>query len=141
MNDETPRVVIDTNVFVGSAYNPRSASRTLVTACQRGDLQLFASLATLREYELILPRAIRNRQQRDQLLALVQQAHQVQPRETPRVVPDDPQDDKFVAVALAARALALITNDQGVLEVGSHEGVAIQRPAAFLESWSDPLNS
>ena len=80
MTDETPRVVVDTNVFVGSAYNPRSASRTIVTACQRGDLQLFASLATLREYELILPRASRNRQQRDHLLALVQQAHQVQPR-------------------------------------------------------------
>ncbi len=141
MTNEIPRVVVDTNVFVGSAYNPRSASRTIVTACQQGDLQLFASPATLREYELILPRAIRNRQQRDQLLDLVHQACQVQPRETPRVVPADPQDDKFVAVAVAARAVALVTNDQGVLEVGSHEGIAIQRPAAFLESWNDRLNS
>ncbi len=97
MTDEIPRVVVDTNVLVGSAYNPRSASRTIVTACQRGDLQLFASPATLREYELILPRAIRNRQQRDQLLALV-------------------------------------TNDQAVLDVGSYQGIAILRPAAFLES-------
>ena len=141
MTDETPRVIVDTNVFVGSAYNSRSASRTIVTACQQGDLQLFVSPATLREYELILPRAIRNRQQRDQLLDLVQQACQVQPRETPRVVPDDPQDDKFVAVAVAARAVALITNDQGVLNVGSYQGIAILRPAAFLESHQDDLSN
>ncbi|MFP6620347.1 MAG: putative toxin-antitoxin system toxin component, PIN family [Pirellulaceae bacterium] len=134
MTDEIPRVVVDTNVLVGSAYNPRSASRTIVTACQRGDLQLFASPATLREYELILPRAIRNRQQRDQLLDLVYQACQVQPRATPRVVPGDPQDDKFVAVAVAASAVALVTNDQAVLDVGSYQGIAMLRPSAFLES-------
>jgi len=141
MADQTPRIVVDTNVFVGSAYNPRSASRKIVTACLQGNLRLCASPATLREYNLIFSRAIRNPQQRDQLLALVHQACQVKPAETPRVVPADPQDDKFVAVALAAHALALITNDQGVLEVGSHEGITIQRPAAFLETWSDQQHS
>lgn len=141
MTDEIPRVVVDTNVLVGSAYNPRSASRTIVTACQRGDLQLFASPATLREYELILPRAIRNRQQRDQLLDLVYQACQVQPRATPRVVPGDPQDDKFVAVAVAASAVALVTNDQAVLDVGSYQGIAMLRPSAFLESHQADLTN
>lgn len=141
MADKNRRVVVDTNVLVGSAYNPRSASRKIVMACQLGDLELCTSPATLREYELILHRAIRKQDQREQMLALVRQAWLVDPPETPRVVPDDPEDDKFLAVAVAAKAIALVTNDRGVLEVGVYRGIAILRPNAFLESWEDPRDA
>ena len=78
---------------------------------------------------------MRNQQQREQLTALISQAQQVEPVETPRIVAEDPQDDKFLAVAVAAQAAALITNDQAVLDVGSHQGTAILRPSAFLDWW------
>lgn len=132
---EKLRVVVDTNVFVGSAYNHHSASRAIVEACQQGQLSLFVSPAICREYNHILPRAVRNQQQREQLTALISQAQQVEPVETPRIVAEDPQDDKFLAVAVAAQAAALITNDQAVLDVGSHQGTAILRPSAFLDWW------
>ncbi|HIA19202.1 MAG TPA: putative toxin-antitoxin system toxin component, PIN family [Planctomycetaceae bacterium] len=135
LSSKTVRIVVDTNVLIGSAYNQHSASRTIVTACQQGQLTLFVSPATCREYDLILPRAVRSQQQRDQLTTLIRQAQQVQPLETPRVVPDDPEDDKFLAVALAAQAVSLITNDQGVLDVGSYQGITILRPSAFLDWW------
>jgi predicted nucleic acid-binding protein len=44
------------------------------------------------------------------------------------VVPDDPEDDKLVAAALAAGA-ALVTNDAHLLALAGHEGLEVVRPA------------
>ena len=59
---------------------------------------------------------------------LLDGAEVVEPAQTPRVVPDDPDDDKLVAVALAAGA-ALVTNDAHLLAVAGHEGLEVVRPA------------
>src|SRR4051794_9025951 len=98
------RVVLDTNVLVAAAYNPAGASRRVVDACLRGELVALLSPDVQREYELILQRAVRGRRSDDLLRTLLQQAEVVEPEETPRVVPDDPEDDKLVALAVAGRA-------------------------------------
>ncbi len=53
------RIVCDTNILVAAAYNSRSASHRIVIAAERGELELVVSPAVLREYEYILPRAVR----------------------------------------------------------------------------------
>jgi hypothetical protein len=55
------RVVLDTNVLVAAAYNPRSASRHVVESCLGGGLAPVLSGAVRREYEFILARAARGR--------------------------------------------------------------------------------
>jgi predicted nucleic acid-binding protein len=55
------RAVLDTNVLVAAAYNPRSASRHVVEACLAGELTPVLSGALRREYEFILARAARSR--------------------------------------------------------------------------------
>ena len=59
---------------------------------------------------------------------LLDGAEVVEPARTPRVVPDDPDDDKLVAAALAAGAL-LVTNDAHLLAIAGHEGLKVVRPA------------
>jgi putative PIN family toxin of toxin-antitoxin system len=110
------RVVLDTNVLVAAAYNPRSASRRVVEACLGGELTAVLSSALRREYELILARAVHGRPYLDRLRLLLERAEVVEPAETPRVVPEDPDDDKLVAVALAAGA-TLVSNDAHLLVV------------------------
>ncbi len=59
------------------------------------------------------------------------------PIDPPRVVPDDPKDDYLVALALAAKADALVTRDRhfdkvtvrGLRIVGAREAVRRIRPA------------
>jgi putative PIN family toxin of toxin-antitoxin system len=126
-----PRVVLDTNLLVGSAYAPGSASRGIVDACLRGDVVAVLSPALKREYEHILPRAVRGRPHSEALQRLLDQALSVEPSATPRVVPDDPDDDKLVAVALAAGADAIVTNDRHLLDLDPHGSVRILRPSAF----------
>jgi putative PIN family toxin of toxin-antitoxin system len=122
------RVVLDTNVLVAAAYNPRSASRHVVEACLDGELLPVLSRAIRREYEFILDRAARGRPYLDQIHQVLDSAEVIEPAQTPRVVPDDPEDDKLVAAALAAGAV-LVTNDAHLLALVGHEGLKVVRPA------------
>jgi uncharacterized protein len=122
------RVVLDTNVLVAAAYNPASASRRVVEACLDGELAAVLSPALRREYEFILARAARGRPYLERLHRLMDGAEVVEPAQTPRVVTDDPDDDKLVSAALAAGAI-LVTNDAHLLAIAGHEGLKVVRPA------------
>lgn len=123
------RVVLDTNILVAAAYNPGSASRRAVEACLAGLLTAIVSPALVREYDRILARAVRGRPYIERLRLLIETAEVVEPAEVPRVVPDDPEDDKLVAAAQAAGA-AVVSNDAHLLAVAGVEGLCVVRPAA-----------
>ncbi len=128
------RVVLDTNVLVGAAYAEGSASRRIVEACLRGELAAVVSPALRREYELILRQAVRVRGYDEALRRLLAGAEVVEPAAAPRVVPEDPDDDKLVAAAVAAGTV-LVTNDRHLLGLDLHGGVRIVRPAEFVRGW------
>ena len=121
------RVVLDTNVLVAAAYNRSSASRRLIDSCLRGELTAVLSPALREEYQFILARAVRGGRYADELRRLLETAEVVEPAETPRVVADDPADDKLVAAALAAGAV-LVSNDRHLLALAGHKGLRVVRP-------------
>lgn len=45
----------------------------------------------------------------------------------------DPSDDQVVACAVAARADYLVTGDDDMLVLGTHEGIRIVTPRQFLD--------
>src|SRR5262245_21368368 len=93
------RVVLYTNVLVAAVYNPGSASRRIVETCLNGELTPVSSPALRHEYEFILARAAGGRPYVERIHRLLAGAEVVDPAQTPRVVPDDPEDDKLVAAA------------------------------------------
>lgn len=126
-SSEPPGVVLDTNVLIGAAYNPDSASRRLLDACMRGELIACLSPAVAAEYEFIIDRAIGRRRDSEFLRDWLAAARVVHPRETPAVVADDPEDDKLVAVALTAKAV-LISSDHHLLDVNGIAGLEVLTP-------------
>ncbi len=44
----------------------------------------------------------------------------------------DPDDDKFLACAVAGEADVIVSGDSHLLTLGSHAGIPILTPAAFL---------
>jgi putative PIN family toxin of toxin-antitoxin system len=134
MCQTSPRIVLDTNVLVAAAYAPRSASGRIIDACLHGDLVAVASRATIREHEAILSRAVRGPARGDWLERFFDQCELVEPARTPRHVPDDAEDDKFLAVALAGQAGWIITNDHHLLDLDPYWQVRIVRPGVFARS-------
>jgi putative PIN family toxin of toxin-antitoxin system len=57
----------------------------------------------------------------------------VQPEEIVVVVADDPDDDKFLACAIAADATAIISGDPHLLALGAYRTIPIMTPTQFLE--------
>lgn len=127
------RIIVDTNVLVGAAYNPDSASRRIVDACREGHCRLVITDAIRREYDRMLPRAIRDANELRRTLDLIAGAEVARAGLEPRVVPGDPEDDKFFAAAWAAGVDAVVTNDRALLSIDGAERVRIVRPSEIAE--------
>lgn len=53
------------------------------------------------------------------------------------VVADDPDDDKFLEVAIASEADCVVSGDIHLLELGSVRGIAVLTPRDFVERLDD----
>jgi len=128
------RVVIDTNIFVSSFLggNPRK----IVDLWKSGTLTLCLSKEILEEYAEVLGRmGLEGSSEIKELLDLFSSAPNILfTSKTPEVhaVPDDPNDDKFIACALALGAEVIITGDKTLKAVGSYGDIRISSPSRFL---------
>ena len=127
----TPRIVLDTNVFVAAAFNPRSHAARIIDAVRDGQLRLIWNEATRRETRGILERIPPISW--DPFAELFREEN----RHCDPVDPGwfghvrDADDRKFGALAYAAGA-TLITQDDDLLEGRSNVSVPILTPAEFL---------
>ncbi len=131
------RIVVDTNILVSGAYDDLSASASILEACTRGELTALLSPALQRECVRILAQAVQIRGYEETVRRFLAAAEIVHPSETPRVVPDDPDDDKVIAAAVAGDAHAIVTNDRHLLDLDPHDGIRILRPVTFAQHRGD----
>lgn len=131
MTESKPwRVVVDTNILVAGAYHRASASRRVFEAAERGELLLVVSPDIVREYDRIIPRAVRIPAERQRLRAVLAAGLRVHPQDNPSVT-EDRTDDKFLSAAMAGSARAVITNDPHLLRVDGYRGIRVLRPSSF----------
>jgi uncharacterized protein len=108
------RLVIDTNTVVSAALKPAGLQRTVLLLAITKPARLYVTEAIVAEYREVLARSeLKIRKGlRQQLLDLVKNHAQfVKPSRTIRVA-KDPDDDKFLECADAARADYLLTGNQ-----------------------------
>jgi len=132
-SERTP-VILDTNVFVGAGFNPRSHSARLVDAVRAGQVRLVWNDATLRETERILRKI--PRLSWEQFAPLFREEDRF-PGETH---PDqfdyvpDPADRRFAALADATGA-PLVTSDADLLQDRDRARSPILTPAEFVRRY------
>ena len=100
------RLVIDTNILVSAALTPDGLQRTVLLLATTKPATLYTSEAILAEYgeALARPELSIRRGLRQQLLQLIEShSHLVRPSRALRVT-RDPDDNKFLECADAARA-------------------------------------
>ena len=136
------RIVLDTNILISAFVSNKGASAQILARCQAGELELLISPDSIAELRRVLTYPglrKRFRYSDEQIEAFVafleQEAFLLTPTASVRAVPDDADDDKFVALALAGQAQYLVSGDEHLLRVGQYQGVTILKPAAFLHLW------
>jgi putative PIN family toxin of toxin-antitoxin system len=129
------RCVVDTNVFVSAAAFSPSVPRQAVSKALRGDLLLFSE-HTMDELKEVLFRSKFDRylspEQRTLFLAQLGSVAEFGP--IIRLVREcrDPNDDKFLEVALNGRTDVIITGDAHLLEMHPWRGIHILSPTDYL---------
>src|SRR5690348_757263 len=120
-------VVLDTNVFVGAAFNRGSASARLVERVRSRALRMVWNEETRAETEYILTKIPRVSWSDAAELFREEERWEGETRPERFEFVADVSDRKFAALAAAAGAV-LITNDEHLLSANGREGLEAVRP-------------
>lgn len=128
-------VVFDTNVLISAAFFAASKPSLAVRWAIENDLML-ASTATISELASTIERTKFDRyaklNRRREFVAFISMtAHFVDIRRFIRVC-RDPNDDKFLDVAINGGADAIVTGDADLLALGAFEATQIMTPGTYL---------
>ena len=127
------RVVLDTNVFVSGVFF-RGPPHTILEAWRRGRLKLLISAEIFDEYRRVgaeLAVQFPGVDLAPMLGLLAVKARIVSAPPLPERVCDDPDDDKFLACALAGGCGAVISGDRALLRASGYRGIAVFTPRQF----------
>jgi putative PIN family toxin of toxin-antitoxin system len=108
------RLVLDTNIVVSAALKPDGLQRTVLLLAITKPATLYISDAILAEYQDVLARPelqIRKILRHQLLELIIGHAHRVTPSQSLELT-RDPDDNKFLECADAARADYLVTGNQ-----------------------------
>lgn len=133
------RAVLDTNVIVSAFINANSIPSTIVHRGKDKTFELIVSGALLAEYRRVLGYPHIQRLHRltsdevEKSIAGLKAAEiYVDPSVHQRIVTADPDDDIFIACAVAGDADYIVSGDKHLLKIGEHRGIRILQPAVFL---------
>jgi putative PIN family toxin of toxin-antitoxin system len=108
------RLVVDTNIVVSAALKPDGLQRTVLLLAITNPARLYITDAIMAEYREVLARPkmhIRKGLQQQMLQLIRSHSYAVKPAR-PLQVTSDPDDNKFLECADAARADYLVTGNQ-----------------------------
>jgi putative PIN family toxin of toxin-antitoxin system len=127
--------VLDTNVFVSGVFFTGPPYQIL-KAWRDRRIQILISGEILEEYHLVGKQLHEQFPEVDLepiLQLITTHAVMVQPQKLPNAVCADPDDDKFLACALAGKSKIIISGDKQLLKVSGHKGIKVIRPRKFVD--------
>ena len=131
-----PRAVIDTNVLVSALWNPDGAPALVIDAWRKGKFLLCYSHAMRGEYRRTLTRMFAKGGALPphiiaELAAIKSKGALF--KKLPDFsgsIPEDPDDEKFLECAVAAKAV-IVSGDDHLLKRDGYESVTVVKPADF----------
>ena len=125
---------IDTNVFVSGIFW-KGAPHKVLEAWMQGRFKLIICPSILTEYWRVVDGLMLQYPGLDAstIMELVNiKSEMVTPIAFVRPICTDPDDDKFLGAAVAAKAPYVVTGDKALLKVGIYNDVHVVTPAQFL---------
>ena len=138
------RVVLDTNQLVSALLNPEGIAFEILKASGlKGEqkYELVLSDEILSEFKRVLsyPRIKKlhnwTEERIEIFIALLREiARSDESRSKERIVPKDPDDDKFFHLAIKTNASYIVSCDMHLLKVKEFKGIRVLRPEVFLSA-------
>jgi putative PIN family toxin of toxin-antitoxin system len=131
------KVVLDTNVLVSGILFTGPPHQILL-AWSEGRFELVFTSNIHEEYRRVAAELQQQFPRVDLAAALdlvLVNAHAFPPTVLDRQVCTDPDDDKFLACAVASGACTIVSGDKHLLSVSGYRDIEVLRPRAFLERY------
>jgi len=139
------RVVIDTNVFVSSFFNPKGNPKKIIDLWKSEKLILCITQEILQEYiEVLIRLGLSDEPELEELLNLFKKKiNIVFSNSTPKIemIKDDPDDNKFLECATSAKAGYIISGDKHLLNLKIFQNIKIITPLNFLNQYKNKEES
>jgi putative PIN family toxin of toxin-antitoxin system len=132
------KIVLDTNVVVSGLLQSQGNPAQVLLLALAGAVQVCHDERILAEYAEVLARPrfkFDPMRVREVLAKLETDGLAVDASDQGNLNLPDPDDEPFLAVALAASADFLVTGNLADYPPGKRRGCAVVSPAAFLEHW------
>jgi putative PIN family toxin of toxin-antitoxin system len=137
------KIVIDTNVFVSGIFFAGPPYRIL-KAWRDGRLQPVVSQEVVDEYRRVVEAISKQYPAIDTVPVLEYLADNtiiIVAPSLPEPVCVDPDDDKFIACALAAGCKVIVSGDKHLLKISGYCGVQVMKPRGFVDRFLPPVIS
>jgi putative PIN family toxin of toxin-antitoxin system len=129
------KVVVDKNVVISAQLFGGTPAK-LIALWQSGAIKPVASKEIVDEYLRVLtyPKFQLSEEEINYLLyqEILPFFDIIDVQQGPQILEKDPQDDKFIRCALTANAIYIISGDQHLLALKSHQKIEILSPAEFI---------
>jgi uncharacterized protein len=129
------KAILDTNVFISGVFW-KGPPFEILKAWQEQRFRLAISPPILDEYRCVLDEMMKKRALPvpTSILRIIElHSEMVEPVSFAEPVCSDPDDDKFLEAALAARAGYVVSGDAALLKVKQYRGIEILRPRQFVD--------
>lgn len=131
------RVILDTNVFISGVFFSGPPYQILA-AWRDGKLKLVISQEIIDEYRRV--GKILSGQFPDvnlfPIIDLVNVEAEIYPsHKLPEPACVDPDDDKFLACALAGKCKLIVSGDKHLLKVSGFKGIEVTKPREFVDKY------
>lgn len=131
------KVVLDTNVFISGIFFSGPPYQILKAWCDN-KIQIVISPEILEEYQRVAKTLADRFPGVDlgPILELLTMKAEVMPScILPEPVSDDPDDDKFLACALASQSKVIVSGDKHLLKVSGYRNIHVVSPRRFIDDY------
>ena len=129
------KVIIDTNVFVSGIFFSGPPYRIL-QAWQQKKVSLFISPDILHEYKRVGEKLAIKYPGVDLdpwITLMLLNASLIDAPMLDTQVCEDPDDDKFIACAIAAKVKIIISGDKHLLDISGYNNIVVLKPRKFVD--------
>ncbi len=131
------KVVIDTNVFISGIFFT-GPPYTILKLWHSGEIQIILTPEILDEFQRVGEVLKEDHPSIDLhpiIGYLIKTAEIINTPELPQPVSDDPDDDKFIAAAIACNCSIIISGDKHLLKISGFRGIKVLKPREFLDKY------